>query len=59
MKEIELIQVIITMLSYENGGRVQQLGKAAFGGFYRPHLVIGDPNQRKAIIIEKMVLKII
>jgi hypothetical protein len=53
MNSKEFIMVTLTMLSKEDGGRNQQLSSGAFGGIYRPHIVIGDPLQRKAIVIEK------
>ena len=42
----------ITFLSTSEGGRDKpppQIGRAP--GKYRPHIVIGDPKQRKAIIV--------
>lgn len=53
MDNNEFISVIVTMLSQADSGRIQPLSKDAFNGNYRPHIVIGDPNQRKAVIIEK------
>ena len=46
------VQLEITFLSTAEGGRdtaPPQVGRAP--GKYRPHIVIGDPNQRKAIIV--------
>lgn len=47
---MEKIEAEIVMLSTEDGGRISPLSGAAFGGIYRPHIVIGDRNQRKAIV---------
>lgn len=49
----QFISVELTMTSEQDGGRINPLSSGAFGGTYRPHIVIGDPNQRKAILIEK------
>jgi hypothetical protein len=46
------LQLEITFLSTSEGGRdtpPPQIGRAP--GMYRPHIVIGDPNQRKAVVL--------
>jgi hypothetical protein len=46
------LQLEITFLSTSEGGRdtpPPQIGRAP--GKYRPHIVIGDPNQREAIVV--------
>ncbi len=46
------LQLEVTFLSTSEGGRdtpPPQIGRAP--GKYRPHIVIGDPNQRKAIVV--------
>jgi hypothetical protein len=49
----QFIDVELIMLSDKKGGRIQPIDADAFGGNYRPHIVIGDPNQRNAVLIEK------
>jgi hypothetical protein len=49
---VPLIECAVTFLSAEEGGRqVQFPADALSGDTYRPHLVIGDPSQRRAIAI--------
>lgn len=38
------------MLPESEGGRVSPLSKEAYGGNYRPHMVVGSRNQREAIV---------
>ena len=47
---MELIDTEIVMLPESEGGRINPLSKEAFNGNYRPHIVIGDPSQREAIV---------
>ena len=50
------LQLEITFLSTSEGGRdtpPPQIGRAP--GNYRPHIVIGDPKQRKAIVVGKEI----
>ncbi len=49
----EYIKVQLTLLAPEQGGRQTPIVKAAFGGNYRPHIVIGNPDQREPILVER------
>ena len=50
IKGLPTVEALVTFLSAEEGGRQTPLRQGALSGdSYRPHLVIGDPNQRKAI----------
>ena len=52
MNKWPYLQVELTFLSPSEGGRQTappQIGRAP--GRYRPHIVIGDPNQRKPIVV--------
>jgi hypothetical protein len=44
------IEAEVTFLPESEGGRREPPGLLS-GGVYRPHLVIGDPTQRRAILI--------
>lgn len=47
----EIIECSVTFLSSDDGGRKWPFKKGALSGdSYRPHIVIGDPSQRKAIL---------
>jgi len=48
MSDIPEIEAEVTFLTPEEGGRRKPLDLSA--GLYRPHVVIGDPNQRRAVI---------
>jgi len=47
---MELVEAEIVLLSEAEGGRISPLSREAFGGTYRPHIVVGNPNQREAIV---------
>lgn len=49
----EFIRVELTILSNEKGGRKYPLSEWANEGRYMPHIVIGNPNQRKVILTER------
>jgi hypothetical protein len=50
--DLPVIDCEITFLSEQEGGR-KQFGNGMLSGYqYRPHLVVGDINQRKAILDE-------
>ncbi len=49
----EFINTQLTLLSPNEGGRSTPLFACAYGESYRPHIVLGDPNQRKAIVVER------
>jgi hypothetical protein len=47
------IECAVTFLTPEEGGRSKPLPSGGLSGDrYRPHVVIGDPTQRHAIIVE-------
>jgi hypothetical protein len=47
---LPLVECSVTFLTPKDGGRDHPLGPDALSGNrYRPHIVIGDPNQRHAI----------
>jgi hypothetical protein len=54
---MEYIKTNLTLLPPEAGGRQTPLMSIGYGGKYRPHIVLGSPDQREAIIIEKDGLK--
>jgi|SRR6516165_5050475 hypothetical protein len=51
MSEIPTIEAELTLLPTDEGGRRHQL---SFGrdspGYYFPHVVVGDPAQRKSVV---------
>ena len=47
------IKAQITFLPASEGGR-ETLPTDFSGGQYRPHLVVGDPNQRKAVFVNNV-----
>jgi translation elongation factor EF-Tu-like GTPase len=47
------IKTEITFLSASEGGR-NTLPPNVSDGKYRPHLVVGDPNQRKALLVNNV-----
>jgi len=49
MNDFTCIEAEVTFISKEQGGR--ETMPLLSGGVYRPHIVIGDVNQRKAILI--------
>ncbi len=50
MNQLARIDAEITLVLESEGGRKEPLMHLSGGG-YRPHLVVGDPNQRQAITI--------
>ena len=50
MNGLARIEAEVTFLSESEGGR-KALPTSLLGGGYMPHLVVGDPNQRRAIAI--------
>lgn len=50
MSELARIEAEVTFLHESEGGRKEPPSHLSGGG-YRPHLVVGDPNQRRAITI--------
>jgi hypothetical protein len=51
---LPLVECSVTFLTPEDGGRAVPWGPGALSGNrYRPHIVIGDPNQRQAILDER------
>jgi translation elongation factor EF-Tu-like GTPase len=45
-----VIETEVTLLSAEEGGRRWPLDLSHRDAFYRPHLVVGDPGQRHALV---------
>jgi translation elongation factor EF-Tu-like GTPase len=56
MSACPTIEVDVTFLSISEGGRQHPLYFGAYPGQYWPHLVVGDPKQRKAIVRDGNVL---
>jgi hypothetical protein len=54
MNQLARIEAEITFLPESEGGRKEPPATLS-GGTYRPHLVVGDPNQRQAIIIGNVI----
>jgi translation elongation factor EF-Tu-like GTPase len=50
MNKLARIEAEVTFLPASEGGRREPPALLSGGG-YRPHLVVGDPNQRRAITI--------
>jgi hypothetical protein len=51
MINLPLVEAEITFIPESEGGRGTTPGLVSSTGSYRPHIVIGDPNQRNAIMI--------
>ena len=49
MNELFSIEAEVTFIPKAEGGR--ETIPTLSGGVYRPHLVVGDPNQRQAIVV--------
>jgi translation elongation factor EF-Tu-like GTPase len=49
MNQLARIEAEVTFLPESEGGRIMPSGILS-SGVYRPHLVVGDPNQRRAIV---------
>src|SRR2546422_984983 len=47
---IPMLETELTLLSAEEGGRRWPLDLSHRDAFYRPHLVVGDPGQRHALV---------
>ena len=47
---IPVLEAEVTLLSVEEGGRRWPLDLSHRDAFYRPHLVVGDPGQRRALV---------
>src|SRR5687768_12114203 len=50
---IERLNVMVKFFSAANGGRKQLPQDLLSSRIYRPHLVVGDPNQRRPLVNEK------
>ena len=56
MPELAHVEIEVTFIPSSEGGRA--IWPAMFtGGGYRPHLVLGDPNQRQAIMEGNYILE--
>jgi hypothetical protein len=51
MSELARIEAEITFIPASEGGRLNPPLLVSSGGSYRPHIVVGDPKQRRAIIV--------
>jgi translation elongation factor EF-Tu-like GTPase len=54
MNELPRIEAEVTFLPESEGGR-KEPPQLLSGGQYRPHLVVGDPNQRQAVTIRNEI----
>ena len=53
MQPLPRVECFITLLPAHEGGRSTPLPPGALSGnTYRPHLVIGDPAQRHAVVVD-------
>lgn len=50
MDKLARIEAEVTFLAESESGRKEPTAKLSGGG-YRPHLVVGDPNQRQAVTV--------
>jgi hypothetical protein len=57
MNELPRIQAEVTFLPESEGGR-KEPPQLSSGGQYRPHLVVGDPNQRQPVTIGNEIQEI-
>src|SRR5271154_3167659 len=48
--DVQKIECEVTFLSKSDNGWGRDVIPILNGNFYRPHLVVGDPDQRKAIL---------
>jgi hypothetical protein len=51
MNKLPLVEAEITFIPESEGGRATTPLLVWSDGSYRPHIVIGDPSQRKAVIV--------
>ena len=51
MNKLPLVEAQITCIPESDGGRATPPLLVCSGGSYRPHIVIGDPSQRRAVMI--------
>jgi len=51
MNQLARIEAEVTFLPVSEGGRANPLLLVSSGGSYRPHIVVGDPRQRRAITV--------
>jgi len=51
MNQLARITVEVTFIPASEGGRVNPPLLISRGGSYRPHIVVGDPKQRQAVVI--------
>ncbi len=52
MRETPIIGAEVTFLPTNEGGRQQSIYFEANHSSYRPHLVVGDPMQRRPIVLD-------
>ena len=51
MNELPLVEAEVTFIPESEGGRRTPPLLVFVGGSYRPHIVVGDPNQRRAVLV--------
>jgi hypothetical protein len=51
MNELPLVEAEVTFIPESKGGRHTPPSLVFAGGSYRPHIVVGDPNQRRAVLV--------
>src|SRR5687767_11390372 len=55
MSELARIMADVTFIPSSEGGRETQPVLLWSGGSYRPHIVVGDPKQRRAVTIGNVI----
>jgi hypothetical protein len=51
MSKVPLVEAEITFIPQSEGGRSTPPSLISANGSYRPHIVVGDPDQRRAIMV--------
>jgi hypothetical protein len=51
MSRLPLVEAEITFIPESEGGRSMPPSLISANGSYRPHIVVGDPDQRRAIMV--------
>jgi hypothetical protein len=55
MSELARIKAEVTFIPFSEGGREASPRLAWSGGSYRPHVVVGDPHQREAVVAGNVI----
>ena len=53
MNELYSFEAEITLIPKEEGGR--ETIPSLTGSYYKPNIVVGDPNQRQAVIVKNFI----